>query len=295
LAQALERYQVEAIASLLRSPDAIPIRVREFEFLAPTGEAARLEDEGVHPFLEVEAAFAAPLLELRRAGRISTPSWDPRPGHRLQAEVAVLAGRFDQAVDYRTAIALAHGYPNHLLFLADDNISFTALRADGTDVRLVRAFLGHGAASPEMRAALGAAEAHRSVIGRLNGRRRPRMKSPQAEKAAKDKNTVKAIVEVASSIEKRIEARGKPEVTFPIRSLGNVHYDPKKGWFEIGKGKSIRTLTVNTAKTFAQTLKMMALSKELVETATSPPSETPTTSRRTGGRRSSTTSPNPTR
>ena len=93
------------------------------------------------------------------------------------------------------------------------------------------------------------------------------MKSPQAEKAAKDKNTVKAIVEVASSIENRIEARGKPEVTFPIRSLGNVHYDPKKGWFEIGKGKSIRTLTVNTAKTFAQTLKMMALSKELVETS----------------------------
>ena len=92
------------------------------------------------------------------------------------------------------------------------------------------------------------------------------MKSPQAEKAAKDKNTVKAIVEVAGNIEKRIEAHAKPEVTFPIRSLSNVHYDPKKGWFEIGKGKSVRTLTVNTAKTFAQTLKMMALSKTLVET-----------------------------
>ena len=33
--------------------------------------------------------------------------------------------------------------------------------------------------------------------------------------------------------------------------------------FEIGKARSTRTLTVNTAKTFAQTLKMMALSKEL--------------------------------
>ena len=44
------------------------------------------------------------------------------------------------------------------------------------------------------------------------------MKSPQAEKAAKDKNTVKAIVEVAGNIEKRIEAHAKPEVTFPIRS-----------------------------------------------------------------------------
>jgi DNA topoisomerase-6 subunit A len=79
--------------------------------------------------------------------------------------------------------------------------------------------------------------------------------------------TVGAITEVAGGIQKRIDRHGKPEVSFPIRSLGNVHYDPRKGWFEIGKGKSVRTLTVTTAKTFAQTLKMMALSKELVETS----------------------------
>jgi DNA topoisomerase-6 subunit A len=92
------------------------------------------------------------------------------------------------------------------------------------------------------------------------------MKSPKAEKARLDKVTVEAIRSVADGIEKRVEKHGKPEVAFPVRSLSNVRYDPKQGWFEIGKGKSIRTLTVNTAKTFAQTLKMMALSKELVET-----------------------------
>ncbi len=91
-------------------------------------------------------------------------------------------------------------------------------------------------------------------------------KSPQSEKARLDRVTVGAIVDVAKSIESRIERHVKPEVAFPVRSLGNVRYDPKKGWFEIGRGKSTRTLTVNTAKTFAQTLKMMALSKELVET-----------------------------
>jgi len=53
---------------------------------------------------------------------------------------------------------------------------------------------------------------------------------------------------------------------FPVRSLSNVRYDPRKGYFEIGRDKSTRTLTVNTAKTFAQTLKMMSLSKELVTT-----------------------------
>ncbi len=92
------------------------------------------------------------------------------------------------------------------------------------------------------------------------------MKSPRAEKARLDRVTVKAITSVASAIASRVDRHAKPEVSFPIRSLGNVHYDPGKGYFEIGKGKSVRTLTVNTAKTFAQTLKMMALSKELVET-----------------------------
>ncbi len=93
------------------------------------------------------------------------------------------------------------------------------------------------------------------------------MKSPLSEKNRLDKVTLRAITEVARGIETRIEKHGKPEVAFPVRSLGNVRYDPKRGYFEIGKGKSVRALTVNTAKTFAQTLKMMALSKELVQTS----------------------------
>ena len=92
------------------------------------------------------------------------------------------------------------------------------------------------------------------------------MKSPKMEKARKDKVTVKAIEGVASDIAGKISKLEKPEVAFPVRSLGNVRYDPKKGYLEIGRDKSIRTLTVNTAKTFAQTLKMMSLSKELVGT-----------------------------
>jgi DNA topoisomerase-6 subunit A len=92
------------------------------------------------------------------------------------------------------------------------------------------------------------------------------MKSPKAEQTKKDRITVKAITDVASGVSKRIDKLRKPDVVFPVRSLGNVHYSPKKGYFEIGKDKSVRTLTVNTAKTFAQTLKMMSLSKELIET-----------------------------
>ena len=54
---------------------------------------------------------------------------------------------------------------------------------------------------------------------------------------------------------------------FPLRSLSNVRYTPKKGYFEMAGKKKERTLTVATVKTFAQTLRMVALSKELIETS----------------------------
>ena len=51
----------------------------------------------------------------------------------------------------------------------------------------------------------------------------------------------------------------------PVRSLSNVKYLGKDGYFEmLGKNKH-RTLTVSTVKTFAQTLKMMSLAKELID------------------------------
>ena len=68
------------------------------------------------------------------------------------------------------------------------------------------------------------------------------MKSPKAEQTKKDRITVKAIIDVASDVSKRIDKLRKPDVVFPVRSLGNVHYSPKKGYFEIGKDKSVRTL-----------------------------------------------------
>jgi DNA topoisomerase-6 subunit A len=81
-----------------------------------------------------------------------------------------------------------------------------------------------------------------------------------------DAVTVKAIEESASGVHKKILKKGKPELAFPIRSLQNVSYSQQRGYFEIGKQKKTRTLTVNTVKSFAQTLRMMGLSKELVHT-----------------------------
>ena len=70
----------------------------------------------------------------------------------------------------------------------------------------------------------------------------------------------------AHQVEGSILKRKKPSLKFPVRSLANVRYLEKEGYFEIRGRKKERTLTVNTVKTFAQTLRMMSLSKTLVET-----------------------------
>ncbi len=84
--------------------------------------------------------------------------------------------------------------------------------------------------------------------------------------SALDDVTVGAIRDSAAGVHQQVNKRGKPEMAFPIRSLANVKYAEKKGFFEIGGQKKVRTLTVNTVKSFAQTLRMMGLSKTLVET-----------------------------
>jgi DNA topoisomerase-6 subunit A len=81
-----------------------------------------------------------------------------------------------------------------------------------------------------------------------------------------DHLTIEKIKDTAGDIHTTILKGRKPELKFPVRALSNVHYSQHKGFFEIGRQKKERTLTVSTVKTFAQTLKFMELSKELVET-----------------------------
>ena len=100
-----------------------------------------------------------------------------------------------------------------------------------------------------------------------------RVKAPQrktkgtAERRlqASDADTVKQIAGTASRIHEQILKRTRPDLSLPVRALSNVSYSAKRGYLEIGSQRKTRTLSVNTVKGFAQTLKMMALSKELVE------------------------------
>ncbi len=77
---------------------------------------------------------------------------------------------------------------------------------------------------------------------------------------------VKKIRTEATNVRGKILDRKAPSLKFPVRSLSNVIYRPSDGYFRIKGKKKERTLTVGTVKTFAQTLRMMSFSKELVET-----------------------------
>lgn len=86
------------------------------------------------------------------------------------------------------------------------------------------------------------------------------------EKKRLDKVTLDAISALAKQVHETAQKKKLPSVAMPVRSLANVKYDRKAGHFVIGKAKKIRTLSVGTVKTFAQTLRLMSLSKDLINT-----------------------------
>ena len=59
-----------------------------------------------------------------------------------------------------------------------------------------------------------------------------------------------------------IKKNRKPSMRFPIRALSNVRYDLKRGHFEIRGKQATRTLTYNTVKTFAQSMRLLATTKK---------------------------------
>jgi DNA topoisomerase-6 subunit A len=90
-------------------------------------------------------------------------------------------------------------------------------------------------------------------------------KAPAREdgpRAVRREAAAAAIVGVAQAIYEDIVKRGrKPAMKFPVRSLQNVRYDARRGHFEILGRTSTRTLSYNTVKTFAQSMRLLATTK----------------------------------
>ncbi|MGQ0723435.1 MAG: DNA topoisomerase IV subunit A [Candidatus Eiseniibacteriota bacterium] len=79
------------------------------------------------------------------------------------------------------------------------------------------------------------------------------------------KRVIARIRSEATAVREKILERRSPSLSFPLRNLQNVVYRPADGFFRIRGKKKERALTVGTVKTFAQTLRMMSFSKQLVE------------------------------
>jgi DNA topoisomerase-6 subunit A len=80
-----------------------------------------------------------------------------------------------------------------------------------------------------------------------------------------DEATLRLIETTATAIRNSIERGELPHIELPVRSLANVNYDPEKGYLELGNALKTRTLTVNTVRSFAQTLRLMAASRHMVQ------------------------------
>jgi DNA topoisomerase-6 subunit A len=88
---------------------------------------------------------------------------------------------------------------------------------------------------------------------------------PSTVRSDLDESTLALIELIASHVRADIESGKLPSLRLPVRSLDNVAYDKTKGYFELGGAYKFRTLTVNTARSFAQTLRLMATSRGMVE------------------------------
>lgn len=89
-------------------------------------------------------------------------------------------------------------------------------------------------------------------------------KSPAnaAPQVVTKQTAARRIVEVAKEVHTDItKKRKKPSMKFPVRSLANVKYDAKRGHFEILNKTATRTLSYNTVKTFAQSMRLLATTK----------------------------------
>jgi DNA topoisomerase-6 subunit A len=82
---------------------------------------------------------------------------------------------------------------------------------------------------------------------------------------ALDRKTIELIDDTAGSIRDSIERGELPDIELPVRSLANVNYEAARGYLELGDATKTRTLTVNTVRSFAQTLRLMAASRQMVE------------------------------
>jgi DNA topoisomerase-6 subunit A len=88
---------------------------------------------------------------------------------------------------------------------------------------------------------------------------------PDTASSELDRKTITLIDSIANQVRTSIDSGKLPAIELPVRSLANVAYEEAKGYLALGSAQKVRTLTVKTARSFAQTLRLMATSRMMVE------------------------------
>jgi pimeloyl-ACP methyl ester carboxylesterase len=156
-----EEYAVDDVNQVMQTAEAIPIRVRLFEFLAPSGARERISEDILCPDYEVQINISEPLIALANKGEIMPSDFPFNNLHKLESEVFVLSGRWDHVVDYRSSIALAANYPKGYLFIAEDSHVFSVFEESGLLAPLLQQFLLFGLESKQFKSAVTKAAPYR--------------------------------------------------------------------------------------------------------------------------------------
>ena len=89
--------------------------------------------------------------------------------------------------------------------------------------------------------------------------------TPAAPETDRNPARVK-LIELGEKLLEQVEAHRRPKLSVPIRALSNVTFSKAKGYFAIGTRKAHRTLSYQTVRSFAQTVRLMAFAKHLIDT-----------------------------
>lgn len=79
-------------------------------------------------------------------------------------------------------------------------------------------------------------------------------------------DVLKKIKGVALNIKEHAEKNKAPVLKTPVRSLSNVKYNPKEGFFQLGTSVKQRKLNASSVKSFAQTVLLLNEARKVVET-----------------------------
>lgn len=104
----------------------------------------------------------------------------------------------------------------------------------------------------------------KTAAARGSSAAKPRTKRTAAPQVARSP-AAKQLEELGHTIHRAVLQGRRPQLSVPIRSLSNVRFAPRKGHFVMGEKKIHRTLSYQTVKPFAQTVRLMAFAKQLIQ------------------------------